>query len=527
MILRYSPAKHLFCALTAEMAFEERHIPQAAGFSFIECPRAWVTPSPYVAAALYDYADEHAERLLLPVVENVKRSQAITSNINVPALGADAGCEYLEYQKAGVENICSGFQKSKSVLLADPMGVGKTMQAIGAAVYAGFDPARVLVICPASLRLNWAREIRKWTGWDVLPVLTSKASYFERPTGPTVVSYNLASHEAWADMLSWHHWELIVLDEAHYIKNPEAVRTQRIMGQLADAAEHVLLMSGTPIPNSPMEFHPLLYNLRPDVIDGMSEWQFQCRFTAGFQDTYGWRVTGTRNEQELYMRLRGSGWMTRREKSLVLPQLPPKRHNLVVFPQDRTTAEIIKAEREHGFDAAEILRHGQPLGVGVMPELRRLMGEAKVPECVEWLKVQLDGGLEKVVVFCHHTAVAKGMAEGLAKYSPLLVIGETPMGRRQAAIDRFQTDPDAHVIIGSWEPLGVGWTLTAADTVVFVESSWVPKDNDQAVDRIHRIGQEAGAVFIYHLVVEGSTDASVLSAATKKGSGIMKCLDGK
>jgi SWI/SNF-related matrix-associated actin-dependent regulator 1 of chromatin subfamily A len=283
-----------------------------------------------------------------------------------------------------------------------------------------------------------------------------------------------------------------------------------------------MLLTGTPVPNRPHEFFWPIKRLAPAIIDNMGWHRFCARFVEGFEDIMGFRATGVRHEQEMHNRLRGSGWMARRRKEDVLPQLPPKRYSLVVFPQGSKTAKIV--EQEQQFDHRQIIEHGVPVGVAALPELRREMGEAKVPDCVDWIKDALDGGMEKLLVFAHHGSVIEALAEGLKAYKPAVIYGKTSMTQRQASVDAFQTDPEARVLIGSFTPMGIGWTLTAAHDVVFVEASWVPSDNEQAIDRAHRIGQEAESVNVYYLVISESLDAKILSESMKKERDIQKVL---
>jgi SNF2 family DNA or RNA helicase len=334
------------------------------------------------------------------------------------------------------------------------------------------------------------------------------------------VSYNfLVTRPDWAEYLSSQNWDLVIFDESHYLKNPEAKCTKAALdpGGIVSRADKVLLMSGTPIPNRPHEFWSTLNSLAPDVSGDLTEMQFTNRYTTSHQGDYGRVITGGRNHDELKCRLRGSGFMIRRNKRDVLPQLPPERHSIIVFPQSKGTAEVVKKEQDNvPFTAAEILAAGQPLGYGAMPELRKEMGIEKLPDAISWIKDQLEGGLDKIVLFAYHTEVLLGLWDGLQKYTPHLVYGATPMHERQWNVDVFQNAPEHRVIIGGWIPLGTGWTLTAADTVVMVESSYVPKDNDQCKDRISRIGQKAKGLNVYHLVVEGSIDASVMAKAAGK-----------
>lgn len=522
MQLSYSHKRNLFYV---RCAFEERHIPREAGFEYVEAARAWCTLSPYVAFSLREYADQAASRFFASLEFRYAKSWATESDFSVPT---PEGCELMPYQRAGVEFIVHAYRRGdKSAVLADVMGLGKTPQAICTANALGLKGSDVLVVCPASLRINWARELDKWGRWKEQTEVVLNGKAVPKRQGPLVISYTLAATPRWAEALTWWRWGLVVFDEAHYLKSREAGRTQELLGArnkkgLVDHADRVLMLTGTPIPNRPHEFFYPIRRLAPHVIDNMGWAAFERRFVMGFDDVHGYRATGARNQQELHNRLRASGWMVRREKEQVLPQLPAKRYSLVVFPQDSATAKIV--EKEKAFDAREIIKHGVPVGVAALPDLRREMGVAKIPECAGWIKDALDGGLAKAVVFAHHTEVVEGLARELAEYKPGVIYGKTPMSARQAAVDAFQTDPEVRLVIGSFQPAGVGWTMTAASTVIFAEGSWVPSDNEQAIDRVHRIGQTADSVSVYFLVVEGSLDAHILGTAAKKAEDIKKVL---
>lgn len=415
-----------------------------------------------------------------------------------------------------------------SILLADEQGTGKTVQACGVINYMKMAPHRILVVCPASLRINWTRELDKW----LVEAAPAKAIFNGRDSkvhfGPLVISYDLTLNQHWAYFLMSQPWDMIVFDEAQKLKNVEAKRTLACLNQIAPAAKNILLLSGTPIPNRAHEFYSYLSALAPDVIGDMTMPYFNNRYTKGHYTPYGWQITGGRNHQELSNRLRGTGWMIRRNKREVLPQLPPERHMMVVFPQSAKTAKVVKKEQDNcSFTAQEILEAGQPLGYGAVPELRHEMGLEKVPDCLKWVLNQLEGGTDKIVLFGYHQDVLEQVFAGLKKYDPVMVYGPTTPLRRQAAVDRFQTDPGCRVILGGWEPLGTGWTLTAADTVAFIEASFVPGDNDQCKDRLIRYDEVFIHAFIsvYYLVVEGSVDATVLARAAGKAHDTSKVVD--
>jgi SNF2 family DNA or RNA helicase len=522
MILNYNTADKYFYIRPQDMYRYDISPVMAAGMQWSDDLGVWFTADPYRALSLPTgtMPSPSAFEVTKPYISNRVTSQAsrIEGLPNIPAPAAE---EYLDFQEAGVAVLYDRFSAGhRAALLADPMGVGKTIQACGLINYCYFDPKRVLVISPASLRLNWQREMDKWILWSgkAFPVLHSSYADAYR-SGSLLISYEMTLNDRLFDYLISQQWDLVIADEAHYLKNFEAERTKRVLapGGIADHATHVLPMTGTPIPNWAHEFYPMLSSLAPDVIDGMTARQFSGRYTAGFMGDHGWQVTDGRNHAELGWRLRGSGFMVRRDKRAVLPQLPPERNQIIVLSQNKGTALVVRKEQDNApFTAEEILRAGKPLGYGATPELRHEMGLEKVPDCLGWVKDQLDGGCEKIVLFGYHQDVLENMFEGLKKYNPVMVYGPTPMTTRQANVDRFQQDPNCRVIIGSWQPLGTGWTLTAAHACAFVEGSFVPKDNEQCKDRIVRIGTEAEHINVYYLVVEGSTEASVLAKAAMK-----------
>lgn len=523
MILHYSSTKRLFWL---ECRYEERGIAEAAGFEWHSIGKRWVARSPYTALSLYRYADYPAGEMLSNA--KFKFDYSFWSG-DTKHLTHRPGGTVHPYQFHGYDCVIAQFTEdgARAALIADLPGLGKSCQAI---LVADNLPGRLLVICPASLRVNWSREMAKWSEQDLKPAIIRTGADEFPEAGPTIISYDLAATPRWAKWIASVSWGLAVLDECHYLKNQEAKRSRMLLGTSAhpgalESAAHVLLLSGTPIPNRPHESWYILKRLAPEVIDNMSEAAFRARYCVGFQDAYGWRITGARNQQELGNRLRGSGFMVRRSKESVLPQLPPKRYNMVVFPKDDTTARII--EKEQAFNADEIAQHGVPVGCSALPELRREMGIAKVEVCASWIADMLDGGADKMLVFAHHTDVLQNLHAATSRFNPALVCGKTSMTQRQAAVDAFQNDPEVRLLIGSPQPAGVGWTLTAAHNVVFVEASWVPSDNEQCVDRVHRIGQTADSVGIWFLVVEESLDAQILGRAAEKAADIQKVLDGR
>ena len=407
----------------------------------------------------------------------------------------------------------------RHLLLSDSPGIGKTAQSLVVAKELGFE--RLLIVCPASLRLNWLREVNTWHGGPAMPMLDGKTSV---PSGGSVItSYNLVEKAV------GRSYDFLIVDEIHNIKSDEAARTKAILGDatrgwrgLVDTLP-TLFLSGTPIPNGrPSELWPILYRCATDAIGYLKYSAFCNRFCVMAPDGRGgFMVRGAKRQDELYARLRGSGFMTRRLKADVLHELPPKRYKMVVFPADGAMRKILN--KESAFSAAEILAHGVPVG-SPLPEIRREMGLAKVPAAVEYIK-DLLAAEDKVVVFAHHVEVVGLLVEALGDYGARAITGATLPATRQAAVDAFQGDAECRALVCNIVAGGTGTTLTAGHDVVFVEASWVPGENEQAEDREHRIGQKF-AVIVHQLVVEGSLDAKILGSAAHKRLDVGGVLDG-
>ncbi len=507
-VLKYSASSNLFGLMNA---FSVRNEARKARFEWDD-RGFWKTSSVFRALRFAHFAEGPAATILNPYLQSIEESKAVNSILPIPA---PEGLEYMPFQKAGIVYA----SRHQNCLIGDEPGLGKTIQALGVANYLGLS--RLLIICPAGLRLNWAREIEKWhlynPGLDVC--LTRPRSALKDRT--IITSYDLCNNLAFSP----GRFDLVIVDEGHYIKNPEARRTKAVLGTrgkpgLIDAAPRKLVLTGTPVPNRVNEIYPIVRKLAPETIDHMNYRAFLNYYAVVVQGQFGQSIVGVRNEDELYMRLR-AGFMVRRLKKDVLQDLPEKQYKMVVFPADGGAAKVLR--RESGFSASEIIRHGAPVG-SVLPEIRREMGIAKAPHVVRYVRDMLDDGVAKIVIYAHHRDVIEILTRGLEQYGPVVITGQTAAALRQAYVDRFQNNPFTRVFIGNIIAAGTGITLTASSDIVFAEASWVPGENEQAEDRIHRIGQIRN-VLIHYLVVEGSLDAAILRAAARKRSNIRKILD--
>ncbi len=512
----------------------------------------WIVPGKFYAQVT-EFAEKHgfaispkAQELIAQAVRQEQEaavayqkalsdSRATEADISIPA---PEGLQYLPYQKAGVTFALD----RENTLIADEMGLGKTIQAIGI-INAVPDIENALVICPANLRINWQRETEKWLVRDISVGIATGKKWPE--TNLVIINYDILPKHY--EKLREKEWDIIIVDESQYLKNAKALRSKHVFGFLTDKTEitpiparRKIFLSGTPILNRPAEAWTTVHHLAPKTFPKWSD--FVTRYCNGYKTNFEWDVPGASHLDELQEKLRTS-IMVRRLKKDVLPELPEKRRQVIELPTNgckkfvnaekkawkqyqKTLAALRKAveKAEKGSqvydEAVNALKAGQKATFEEMAKLRHETARAKVPYVVEHLSNALENG--KVVCFAHHKDVIDAIA---AEFDCCVTLtGDTKTEDRQAAVDRFQNDPDCKLFIGNIKAAGVGITLTASDHCVFGEISQVPVELSQAEDRLHRIGQKNG-VLVQHLVLESSLDATMAKTLIEKQGVLHEALD--
>jgi len=433
----------------------------------------------------------------------IAESQASDSDMEFPA---PEGLAYLPYQKAGIAYAI----KRSSTLIGDEMGLGKTIQAIG--IINATTPKTVLVVCPASLKINWKNEMTKWLVAD-RDIQIVNGGGEQIPTNPDVIIINYDVLSKHKDAINARTWDMVIMDEAHYIKNPNAKRTQVAVGIKANRK---IVLTGTPITNRPIELQPIAGYLDPETFGNF--FKFGVRYAGAYKDRFGWNWDGASNLDELQRILRQS-FMIRRRKDEVLKDLPEKVRQIIVLPNSEYGDEI-KKEFDSLADAVDETS-SENIDFEKMSGVRHETALAKVGDVVAHLE-DID---HQVVVMAHHKDVVDGIKAGLeaAGKSVVTLTGDCNQAHRQNSVDTFQAG-QADVFIGTIGAAGVGITLTSASHVVFAELDWVPGNVSQAEDRCHRIGQDS-SVLVQHLVVDGSIDARLAQVLVGKQRVLDKALD--
>jgi len=394
------------------------------------------------------------------------------------------------------------------------MGLGKTVQALAYIVHQKHKKS--LVICPASVKFVWEDEINKWT--DLKSLVIGPKSVL---TPDTIDKYDvfIINYDLLKRFLKFIFikWDCVICDEFHYIKNIKAQRTKFVKA-LAKKAKSILLLSGTPFLNRPVELFNGLNLMDPAV---WNDWFiYTKRYCNGHQTRWGWDSKGATNIDELQKKI--SRYFLRRTKDEVLKDLPQKR--FITYPvelekkfsdeyrmaQTSFKEYLRDVKKKDDVDARSI----QASKLVKLNELRQISSNGKVWALKEIAQSILDAG-EKTVIFSAYNHPL----EELKKYfedEAVLLTGKTKAEDRKEIVEKFQTDDNVKIFLGGIKSGGVGITLTAASNVIFLDFSWTPADHLQAIDRIHRIGQTAKHITVYQLVCKGTIDEYITKTLGKK-----------
>jgi SWI/SNF-related matrix-associated actin-dependent regulator 1 of chromatin subfamily A len=490
---------------------------------------------PYAAATFADCATEAALGQLRTILSSIELSWRNESNAHI-ACPADQ--ELWPFQKCDIEYALG----RKCTLIGDQPGLGKTPVAI---CFANEIRAkRVLVICPASIRVQWVKRIREWTTlrWPycIHPILVGRHGV--HPTAEwTVVSYDLARTEAIGKALAKGHYDLLILDEAHYLKTPDSRRTRAVFGgghdrlfeAFAERSERILALTGTPLPNRPREAYTLARGLCWDSIDWMSEDSFKERFNPSqtiekfnpvTRETKVYIDERSGRHGELQNRLRAN-FMTRHLKREVMTQLKMPVYDIIQLEETAPVKMALKAESMLGIDP-EMLEGADFSALGAIATARRMMGIALAPQVADYIDMLIDGGEEKIVVFAYHHEVLDILEKAWQRHGVLRVDGNTSAMRKAKSVELFCNEPRhqiwmAQILAGG---TGTDGLQKVSCHALIAEADWVPGNNEQAFDRLDRGGQNRtvqGDIF----VAPNSFAEKILASALRKGHTVHAALD--
>jgi SWI/SNF-related matrix-associated actin-dependent regulator 1 of chromatin subfamily A len=413
------------------------------------------------------------------------------------------------FQKTGVKFL----MEEPHRLLADEMGLGKTIQALSAAAELGC--CSILIICPAIIKETWAHHVNQWTtfGPESIQIINTKSCIISnKPV--IIVNYELLytkeGKNAILKQLFRRRFALCIVDEAHRLKEASAKITHIILAKtgkrspLISVAHRKWLLTGTPMPNRPIELFPILRTLDASTIEPYSTFEaFGNHFCDPQPNDYGINYDGASNVEELKERL--SKFMLRREMKDVYQQLPEK----IISPI------YCKVDIEED-------QSDTPLAT-----LRMKLGLAKIPFVVSYVLDKVESEKNKLVVFAYSRSVIEGIAnhDKLAKYDPVFIYGSLTYEDKTFALKQFKHEPSCRIIVLQYNAAGTGTDglQQHSNCMVMAEPDWSAGTFDQAIGRLHRIGQTE-LVRVYPIIARETLDESIFGVYTKKSKVIDKVL---
>lgn len=490
------------------------------------------SPNPYSVADLSDCPELAAYR------REIDLSRALKGRGNYRS---PPGKELWDYQGATLDYLLA----RNGGIDGDQPGLGKTPTAI---VFCNeVEAQRVLVIVPASVRIQWGERIREWSTIPNVKVsVMLKVKDGIHPTAHyQVLSYDAARNPAIMKAIAKTGWDVLICDEAHKMKNIEALTTRAVLGNnkgefnhgehkmpaIAKHCRRKLALTGTLLLNRPSECYVLFRHFDHEAIDFLSEDAFKDRYNkqADMKTIEGkrFKLESTSLELELQNRLRVH-IMARHEKRDVLPWMKVPRYSIVKCEENGAVKSALDVEGMLGLDIDDIQTTKDFEILGHIAEARRLMGLALAPQIIDYARDFLEGSEEKLVIFGWHIDVLSLFEEDLAQFGTVRVDGRKSASARQQAVDDFIKLPHKRVFIGNIQSAGTGLDglQKVCSRCYLAEPDWVPAQNEQAVARLDRIGQE-NLVNAEIFVAPGSISEKILVRALEKMNVIHRVLDAK
>jgi SWI/SNF-related matrix-associated actin-dependent regulator 1 of chromatin subfamily A len=413
----------------------------------------------------------------------------------------------MEHQKEAIEKLV----RNKKFILADDMGLGKTTSTIISALETGAK--KILIVCPASLKINWQREIENYSDRTIY---IAEGKKFSSEHDFVIINYDILKNfhdpkKKDESIILNSKFDLVIMDEAHMISNPQAQRT-KIVNDLCDKVERVWLLTGTPMTSRPMNYYNLLSLVESPVA---ANWMaYARRYCNGFQFSVGkrkvWNVTGASNLDEL--RERTQSHILRRLKEDVL-DLPDKIITPVYLRLKSKDYEELMGEYFNWYDNNSEESSSLTIQFGKLMKVRKVIAEEKVKNTIELAENIIEQG-KKVIIFTNFTDTLRTIYEHFGKQAVYLD-GSCSKPHRQKAVDDFQENDKIKVFVGNLKAAGVGITLTSAEAVIMNDLSFVPAEHAQAEDRSHRIGQKK-STSVYYPLFENTIEGAIYDILNRK-----------
>ena len=412
----------------------------------------------------------------------------------------------LEHQKLAIEKLVG----NDKYILADDMGLGKTTSTVIAALETGAE--KILIICPASLKINWQREIENYTDRSIYIVEGKKWENADF----MIINFDILKNfhdlkKVKESLILNYGFDLVIVDEAHYIQNKQAQRT-KIVNDICKKTNFVWLLTGTPMTSRPINYYNLL-----DLVDSPIAYNWMAyvvRYCEGYQFNVGnrkvWNLNGASNLEEL--RDRTKTHVLRRLKEDIL-DLPDKILTPVYLRLKSKQYEALMGEYYDWYDNNTEESSSLTVQFSKLMKVRQVIAEEKVDNTIEIAENIIEQG-KKVIIFTNFTDTLNKIKNHFGK-SAVALDGKMSKPQRQYSVDEFQTNDKVKVFVGNLKAAGVGITLTAAEAVIMNDLSFVPSDHAQAEDRAYRYGQKSN-VSVFYPIFENTIEGVIYDILSQK-----------
>ena len=413
----------------------------------------------------------------------------------------------LSHQKEAIQKLV----ENKKFILADDMGLGKTTSTIIAALESGSK--KVLIICPATLKINWKREIENYSDKSVY---IAEGKNFSTEHDFVIINYDIIKNfhdtkKKGESQILDANFDLVVVDEAHYIKNATAQRT-KLINDIVKKVDRIWLLTGTPMTSRPIDYFNLLSLIDSPVA---KNWMaYAIRYCQGYQFNVGgrkvWNVMGASNLEEL--RDRTLGLTLRRLKEDVL-DLPDKIITPVYLRLKSKLYEEVMGDYYNWYEGNPEESKSLTVQFTKLTKVRQIIADEKIAQTIELAENIIEQN-KKVIIFCNFTDSLNKIVEHFGK-AAVKVDGSMSKHERQHSVDSFQESDKIKVFVGNIKAAGVGLTLTAAEAVIMNDLSFLPSDHAQAEDRAYRYGQKNN-VLVYYPIFENTIEGIIYDILNNK-----------
>ena len=372
---------------------------------------------------------------------------------------------------------------------------------------------KILIVCPASLKINWQREIENYSDRSVF---ICEGKKFSTEHDFVIINYDILKnfHDPKSKeltLLEQCNFDLVILDEAHMISNAQAQRT-KIINSFVKKINRVWLLTGTPMTSRPMNYYNLLSIIESPVAQNWMA--YAIRYCQGYQFKAGnrkvWNVSGASNLEEL--RDRTSKQILRRLKEEVL-DLPDKIITPVYLRLQSKEYENLMGEYYDWYDKNPDESSSLTVQFSKLMKVRKVIANEKTRQTIEFAENILEQG-KKVIIFTNFTDSLQTIYQHFGKQAVYLD-GSCSNSVRQQAVDQFQNEEKIKVFVGNLKAAGVGLTLTSAEVVIMNDLSFVPAEHAQAEDRAYRYGQKSN-VLVYYPLYENTIEGAIYDILNKK-----------